>query len=126
MIQHDVLSNAAEVGEFLMLELRRIQNDYDDIIVAVRGRGLMIGVEINIAAYLLAGRVFAARCMEKGIYVGFYGANAEVIRIEPPLVIALPEAAKILEIIREVAAEMQEGTIPAETYNNVHNYSLGI
>ena len=44
----------------------------------------MIGVEINIETDEIAGIVFATRCMEKGIYVGYFGVKMEVIRIEPP------------------------------------------
>lgn len=124
--QHDLLSRVNETGQFLLTELRRVQQAYPDIIVDVRGRGLMIGVQIDVSSYLLAGKVFSTRCVEKGVYVGFFGVNAEVVRIEPPLLMTITEATVLVEVIRDVAHEMQVGAIPKRTYKNVRTYSLGI
>ena len=46
-------------------------------------RGLMIGVEINIESDEIAEIIFATWCVEKGIYIGLFGVNNEVVRIEP-------------------------------------------
>jgi 4-aminobutyrate aminotransferase len=126
IIEQGLVAHANEIGNFLLTELQQIQKLFPDIITDVRGRGLMIGVEINIASYSLAGKVFATRCMEKGLYVGYYGVNAEVVRIEPPLIISKSEAEKTVTIIGLVAGEMQNGLIPDETYSNVHRFSIGI
>lgn len=96
------------------------------MVVAVRGIGLMIGLEINVSSFGLAGKVFATRCVEKGVYVGFFGVNAEVVRIEPPLIMTIADAQLAIDVIREVASEMQLGQIPARTITNVHTYSIGI
>ena len=52
----------------------------------------MIGVEINIESDEIAGVIFATRCVEKGIYVGFFGVNKDVVCIEPPFTIDQPDS----------------------------------
>ncbi len=123
---HDLLASAEAVGAFLLAQLTAIQCDFPDVVVAVRGIGLMIGLEINVSSFGLAGKVFATRCVEKGVYVGFFGVNAEVVRIEPPLIMTIADAQLAIDVIREVASEMQLGQIPARTITNVHTYSIGI
>jgi 4-aminobutyrate aminotransferase len=124
--QNKLIEHAHQMGTMLMSKLYALKNTYNNIIVDVRGKGLMIGIEINIMTDSLAGKVFATRCVEKGLYVGFFGVNGEVIRIEPPLIIKQNHVQEILRIIEEVALEMQNGTIPEQTYTNVKTYSIGI
>ena len=124
--QHNVLATVEATGQFLLTQLGYVQQEFPHIILDVRGRGLMIGLQINISSYLLAGKVFSTRCMEKGVYVGFYGVNADVVRIEPPLLLSMEQAHVIVDVVREVAIEMHEGTIPEITYKNVLLYSVGI
>ena len=126
IIQTDLLSSIKATSQFLFTELQKVQQEYASIILDVRGRGLMIGIQINVSSYLLAGKVFSTRCMEKGVYVGFFGVNADVVRIEPPLLMSIAQATVLVDVIREVAHEMQEGSIPKRTYKNVNTYSLGI
>ncbi len=124
--ENKLVEHAAHVGGFLLAELKKIQVEFPEIILDVRGRGLMIGVEINIQPLAINGKVFATRCMEKGVYVGFFGVNAEVVRIEPPLIISQADITIICQTIYEVAEEMKSGTIPKQTYENVKKYSIGI
>ncbi len=121
-----LVTHAKITGTKLIRGLKRIWKRYPDIIKDVRGRGLMIGVEIDVSIDELAGKVFATRCMEKGIYVGFFGVHAEVIRIEPPFCIGHKEVETIVNTISDVANEMDTGTIPDHTYDNVRKYSIGI
>ena len=45
LVQHELAANAARVGAYLMQRLRDLQQQYD-VIGDVRGRGLMIGIEL--------------------------------------------------------------------------------
>lgn len=123
---HDLPGRAARVGGYLLDGLTGLRADFPEVIVDVRGRGLMIGVQIDISSDPLAGKVFATRCMELGAYVGFLGVNADVIRIEPPLTIEEKHADFIVTTIGSVAGEMKAGKIPAWTRCNVEKYSIGI
>ena len=66
------------------------------------------------------------RCVEKGVYVGYFGVNQEVIRIEPPLTLNERETKTIVDTIRCVAMEMNNEEIPQKTIDNVHEYSIGL
>ncbi len=121
LVQHN-----KEIGQRLLTGLDVIRAKYPDVVLDVRGRGLMIGAEINKRLSRIAGKVFATRSMEKGVYFGYFGLEAEVIRIEPPFVIKDKEVEKILAVFEEVAYEMQNHLIPEHTYENVHKYSQGI
>ena len=123
---NSLISNAEEIGNCLIDNLRGIMKDYSDVITDVRGRGLMIGIEINVSFDELAGKIFATRCMEKGVYAGFLGVNADVIRIEPPLTINRQHADFISSVVRDTADEMRNGNIPASTVDNVKKYSIGL
>jgi 4-aminobutyrate aminotransferase len=124
--ENHLIENASTLGKYIIESLCVVKQKYGNIILDVRGRGLMIGVEINVSTDELAGKIFATRCMEKGVYVGFYGANANTVRIEPPLTITKEQADIIIQIIDDTAQEMQSGNIPKFTIDNVRKYSIGI
>ncbi len=110
VVQRDHLDkNAWTMGEFLKSELCRIQSKYPTIIKAVRGLGLMIGMELaeNIAA--LAGPkshaiMFVNRLHEAGLLT--IPAGNQVIRLLPPLNLRREEAAEGVKIIESVVAKL--------------------
>ncbi len=80
-----LVDNAKEVGEYLLYELRRMPR-----LKEVRGRGLMIGVEIDGSAPELRRRLL----FEKHIFTG--GAGATTVRLLPALCIGRREADRFL------------------------------
>lgn len=124
--KHNLIDRAAKVGGLLKTELETLQKEYPNIIVDVRGKGLMLGMEINISADSWAAIIFATRSVEKGVYVGYFGANKEVVRIEPPLIIGETEVATIVRVLGEVAEEVHTGKIPEKTRENAYKYSVGL
>ena len=92
VIQHiekeGLINRAHEVGAGLLTQLKEIQKKYPNIIKEVRGRGLMIGMEIDISKDKDACKLFATRSAQKGVYFGYFGRDRNVIRIEPPLIIS--------------------------------------
>ncbi len=93
VIERDgLMANAAEVGEYLIGELRKIHG-----IKEVRGRGLMIGFELNpdfesVATKLLFG---------PKVFVGT-ASGGRVIRLLPALNVTRAEADTALDAIRKV------------------------
>lgn len=71
-----------------------IQNLNSDKVVEVRGKGLMIGVELNINAPNIIDK-----CTQEGVL--FLNTGENVIRILPPLVITYDEINKGLEILKK-------------------------
>lgn len=122
----NIPTHAAQIGGPLLEQLAAIQSRFSSFMLEVRGKGLMIGVQIDVSTDPCAGKIFATRCMELGLYVGFFGVAADVVRIEPPLTIDAADADFIASTVNEVATQMQDGTIPPETLENVKKYSIGI
>ena len=86
MDQEHLVENAAEVGQYLMEGLRG-----NKAIRELRGKGLMIGIELREEWSDLRDRLL----FEKHIFTG--GAGKNVIRLLPPLMITRSDADKFLE-----------------------------
>ncbi|WP_420036534.1 aspartate aminotransferase family protein [Streptomyces sp. cg28] len=104
LLEHDLQGNARRVGGLLIERLRAIAAQVPAV-RDVRGRGLMIGVELvkpgtDEASPEAATRVLES-CREAGLLIGKGGGhNTSVLRIAPPLSLTVAEAeegASILE-----------------------------
>ena len=89
--QEHLVENAREVGDYLLEELRKIPQ-----LKEVRGRGLMIGMEIEGSASEMRLRLLK----EHHIFTG--GAGATTVRLLPALTITRREADKFLEALKEL------------------------
>ena len=80
------------------------------VIGDVRGRGLMIGMELvkDSAKTPAADEANAIRksCLEKGLLIGLGGVLANVLRIQPPLVITDDQIDESLAIIEKSLGEL--------------------
>jgi 4-aminobutyrate aminotransferase-like enzyme len=77
-----LIENAARVGEELLSALEDLRTR-DDLIVAVRGRGLLVGVELETSE--LAERV-VDDMRDAGVLINRTGPQGNVLKIRPPLV----------------------------------------
>lgn len=126
-IEQDELIHRNQTNGIQLLEIFfLLKTQFPEIIVDVRGKGLMIGVEINICNDDLAGKIFATRCVEKGLYVGYFGEFGQVIRVEPPYYISQKNIELIRIVFTEVLEEFNTNSIPLETIENVKKYSVGL
>lgn len=91
MEEEKLIENAAEIGAYLIEELKKIPG-----LVEVRGRGLMIGVEIEGDAPALRKKLL----FEHNIFTG--GAGAHTVRLLPALCITKEQADKFLKEFRSV------------------------
>lgn len=89
--EEKLIDNAAEIGEYLIFELKKMPE-----LKEVRGRGLMIGVEVEGSAPELRKRLL----FEKNIFTG--GAGATTVRLLPPLTITRKEADRFLKDFKEI------------------------
>ncbi len=105
-VLHDerLIERAAEMGDYFMGRLRRIETD---IIKEVRGKGLLIGVELTKEA-----RPFAEALIEKGILAKETHEN--VLRFAPPLVITREQIDWAVERIDAVLTH-EETNMPEDT-----------
>ena len=79
--QENLIENAAQVGNFLITELKKFPQIKD-----VRGRGLMIGLEFEEPIKELRLRLLK----EQHVFTGVSGTN--VLRLLPPLCLGMDEA----------------------------------
>ena len=84
--EEDLVERCARAGEKLLAGLRQTQEKYPDLVVDIRGRGLILGVEFpeeDITSLVLAG--LAQRDV---LVVPYTFNNPTVTRFEPPFVIS--------------------------------------
>jgi 4-aminobutyrate aminotransferase len=98
LIQEQYAANAARVGEFLKGKLQPLLETHSAIL-DVRGRGLMIGIEMKTAVLRDA---IVADCFRRGLLV--LGAGPTTIRLSPPLLIDEEQAEFAVDIISQATA----------------------
>ncbi|AIG73138.1 Hypothetical protein AJAP_01005 [Amycolatopsis japonica] len=102
---HDLQANALARGNELLDGLRAAGNP---LIGDVRGKGLMIGVELVEPGGMTPNQGAAARMMEetkaRGLLIGKGGLHGNVLRIAPPMTLTAEEAAEGLGIIVDALA----------------------
>ncbi|SDS14148.1 aspartate aminotransferase family protein [Actinoplanes derwentensis] len=102
VLDHDLQGNAKRVGTILLDGLRALDTS---IVAAVRGRGLMIGLEFVRPGTTEPDPAVTARvfdlCRQNGLLVGKGGLYGNVIRIGPALTLTEAEARDGLAILSE-------------------------
>ena len=94
-----LLESVKDNGEYLLGKLRALKDKYPNLIVEVRGQGLMVAIEINGKA----GDVIT-KGYERGIIVGSAGAN--IVRLLPPLIVNREDIDMLLAELDPIFAEM--------------------
>jgi 4-aminobutyrate aminotransferase / (S)-3-amino-2-methylpropionate transaminase / 5-aminovalerate transaminase len=103
--------HAFELGSWLMQELWDAAERHS-VIGDVRGRGLMIGIELvrDRATKEPAPREAAEvrrTCRERGLLVGVGGQDGNVVRIQPPLVITQEQLSHAIEVLDSALQGLQ-------------------
>jgi 4-aminobutyrate aminotransferase len=110
IIEREAMDNAARVGEF-MLERLRGWNQSHPLVGDVRGRGLMIGIELvkdkatREPAAELRNRV-ETLAFERGLMV--LGCGETSLRLSPPLIVSKEEATVALDILEEALTVVEK------------------
>lgn len=122
----DLIRNAKERGDQLVKGLQPLIERYA-CAVEVRGRGLHVGFEVRDEKTALPlGGVFAFRCVEKGLYPGYFGESNQVLRLHPPLIITEAEVQYAVDVIASVVEEWDSGRFPEETIRRYHQNAFGL
>jgi ornithine--oxo-acid transaminase len=92
LVEEKLIQRSAELGDYLLVKLRTLKSPQ---LREVRGKGLWIGIELNVPArpYCEALQKLGLLCKETHEYV---------IRIAPPLIITREEIAWAFDRIRQV------------------------
>jgi 4-aminobutyrate aminotransferase/(S)-3-amino-2-methylpropionate transaminase len=98
-----LVEHSAELGAWALGELRNLQ-EQQPLIGDVRGQGLMIGIELvqdrgtKAPAAAQAAQV-KALCREAGVLIGVGGQDANVLRLQPPLIITQEQLAHAISVL---------------------------
>ncbi|WP_017905457.1 aminotransferase class III-fold pyridoxal phosphate-dependent enzyme, partial [Pseudomonas asplenii] len=116
--EHDLPAHAHAMGERLCEHLRLLQRDFPQL-GDVRGRGLMLGVELvdpdgapdvqgHPPALPRLAPLLQRECLKRGLILELGGRHGGVVRFLPPLVIT---AAQVDEVAR-IFGQALEAALP--------------
>jgi len=95
-----LIKNSEEMGKIFIEGLEKLKENHS-IIREVRGKGLMIGVELKFEV-----KDVLMSLIEKGVLMLYSGRN--ILRILPPLVITESDITKVLQTLDTVLSEEEE------------------
>ena len=102
LLDHDLQANAAKLGDRLLSGLRDLA-DAHPVIGDVRGRGLMLAIELVVPGAEDPDPVAAGRLLEetreRGLLVGKGGLHGNVIRMAPAMTVTDDEAGEALDVL---------------------------
>jgi 4-aminobutyrate aminotransferase-like enzyme len=106
MERDDLKQNAHEMGEILKEGLKKIQSEHKEIIGEVRGKGLMVGLELVMdetnkdrTPNLEAVDLLMEETKKRGLLIGRGGLYSNCIRISPSLNVGRNEIDEALSIL---------------------------
>lgn len=124
LYDENLIENAAKQGDYLMGRLRELQAKYPSVIHDVRGKGLMVGLEfsdisqtlpfgLRQAVSVLDDKLKGSLCAfigslllaKHGILVAFTEYNRNVIRLEPPLIVAREQIDTFVEALDDLLSQ---------------------
>ncbi|MBA4421539.1 MAG: aspartate aminotransferase family protein, partial [Syntrophus sp. (in: bacteria)] len=97
IFNEEILNNCSRVGEYFLSRLTELKQK-NNRIREVRGRGLIIAVELTVP-----GADFVLECMKKGLLINCTGGS--VLRFVPPLILTKTDVDKAVGILSEVLEE---------------------
>jgi len=94
VLEENLIENAAQVGGYFIEKLKELQEKYP-FIKEVRGKGLMIGVELNFEC-----KDIVSKCQEKGVLINC--TVDKVLRFVPPLIVTKEEVDRVITVLDDV------------------------
>lgn len=111
LLSHDLQANALKQGSVILASLQEASTK-SKIVADVRGKGLMLAVEICEPDSVVPSPVLANAVLEEakkaGLLVGKGGLNGNCLRIAPPLSVTEDEARQGAEILSEILIALGE------------------
>ncbi|WP_054695412.1 aminotransferase class III-fold pyridoxal phosphate-dependent enzyme [Syntrophomonas palmitatica] len=131
--EKEIIEQAAHKGDYLLDRVRQLAMDYPDVIKEVRGRGLMVGVEIhdlsNNGSYdisfimdqggftaLLAGFLLNVYQIRLAPFLN----DSMTLRLEPPLTITYAEIDRVCDALGDLCQILHY-----HDYQSLYRYLIG-
>jgi 4-aminobutyrate aminotransferase len=122
--ERDLVRRAERLGEVVLSRLRRLRDECS-IVGDVRGKGLMIGLELvkdkesKVRGFEEAKKV-VWRAYELGLFIMFLSGN--VLRIQPPLTIEEDVLEEGLNILEKSIKDVEEGRVGDDVLARVRGW----
>lgn len=100
-----LVERSAQMGKRLLEGLKTVQQKHNDMILEVRGRGLMVGLEFREDE---VGELVVAQMLKRQVCVAYALNNPRVLRFEPPLIITEAEIDRGIEVVDEAVTETKD------------------
>ena len=104
MESEDLLTNASTVGDYFVNALKEAFKAEAGV-VSIRGRGLMVGVELNQPCGALVGQA-----AEAGLLISVTADS--VIRMVPPLILTVEQAQTVVDLLKPLVINLLHPTQP--------------
>ena len=109
IVDRRLTENSAKIGEYLKNRLTELAEDIQ-IIGEVRGKGLLIGIELvndkdKKSPAAKEAILVVEEAMKRGLLIGAIGTYGQTLRITPPLILSEEEADASVEILRDSLRE---------------------
>jgi putrescine aminotransferase len=101
----DLVARSRDRGALMLGLLDEVRTKHPDLVVDVRGKGLMIGVEF---ATDEVGELTIAQMLKYGMCAAYTLNNPRVIRLEPPLIISEDEVRMAVEIMEQAISDISQ------------------
>lgn len=95
LIDGNLMENAKEIGAYLQSKFEKYKAKYPNLIKEVRGRGLILGMELT-----RPGREIANECLDYGAIINCTAGN--VLRFVPPLNITKAHVDELISVLDKV------------------------
>jgi predicted acetylornithine/succinylornithine family transaminase len=90
-----ILDQCNRMGEYLQERLENLKDKFPNLIVDVRGLGLLLGMELT-----TEGDPIVRACLEKGVLINCTAGN--VLRFIPPLIVQKKDIDQLTKVLEEV------------------------
>jgi predicted acetylornithine/succinylornithine family transaminase len=90
-----LLDNCRRIGKYFVERLEKLKNEFPDDITEIRGKGLMIGLELT-----KEGGPIVELCAERGMLINCTAGS--VLRFTPPLIITEKEIDLLIDVLENI------------------------
>ncbi len=111
LVEHDWPERVAQLGEVCRERLEALQEEFPELIGCIRGRGLMLGLDLvedleTRRPHPTAAITLMDRCRQRGYLVLPSGVHGNILALSPPFVITSAQIDGFFEVLREELARI--------------------
>lgn len=104
LIEENLPARAVELGKHIMDGLRATASEFPELVMEIRGKGLLIGMEFQSDEI---GYGVSKGMFDNGVLVAGTLINSKTLRIEPPLTITYEEADRVIDAFKKALIQVR-------------------